>query len=262
MASLQPLLDSIRAAVQDENWHAALALTLTLPDICARIETGKRGKRRYINWWKDNFRHTYAYGSGASDHVTGEEVYLLRCAYLHQGSDSLDPADRQNLNALIENFNFVISNDHLKKQGTTVLLNVRTFCLDMCSRVEGWEKNILSNSPYMQARAEKLSKIYLPLRISAAVMTSAAITIRLMRQCAKCGKIFPQEEHESLCGDCRWLMSLLAAKEVLEIKPLSLVNELTPDQFVWFEIHARQPIQDQGLVHFAENSWKCLLASS
>ena len=39
--------------------------------------------------------------------------------------------------------------------------------------------------------------------ISAAVKTSAAVTVRLMRACANCGKTFPQEEHETLCGDCR-----------------------------------------------------------
>jgi len=204
MASqLQPLLHSIRAAVNDKNWHSALALTLTLPDICARIETGQKGKRRYIKWWTDNFGHSHAYGSGPSEHVKGEEVYLLRCAYLHEGSDSLDAADRQKLNALIEKFKFVISNDHLKKQRTTVLLNVQTFCLDMCSRVEGWEKNVLSKDPNMQNRADELSKIYLPLRISPTAETSAAVTVRLMRKCTKCGKTFPQEEHESLCSDCR-----------------------------------------------------------
>lgn len=159
MASqLQPLLDSIRAAVKDQNWHSALALALTLPDICARIETGQKGKRRYFKWWTDNFGDSYTYGSGPTDHVKAEEVYLLRCAYLHEGSDSLDPTDRQKLNALIEKFKFVISNDHLKKQRTTVLLNVRTFCLDMCSRVEGWEKNVLSKDPHIQERAHELSK--------------------------------------------------------------------------------------------------------
>jgi hypothetical protein len=205
MASqLQPLLDSIRAAVNDGNWHAALALTLPMPDICARIETGQRGKKAYFKWWTDNFGPSYGYGNGPSDHVKGEEVYLLRCAYLHEGSDSLDPADRQKLNALVEKFKFVISNDHLKKEGATVLLNVRTFCLDMCLRIEAWESNTLSKDPSMQARAQELAKIYLLLRpISAAVKTSAAVTVRLMRECANCGKTFPQEEDETLCSDCR-----------------------------------------------------------
>jgi len=158
MASqFQHLLDSIRAAVDDENWYAALALTLTLPDICARIETGERTRTVYFNWRTDNFGKTCQYGNGPSDHVKGQEVYLLRCAYLREGSHSLDPSERQKYNATIEKIKFVTSNDHLKTQGATVLLNARTFCEDMCSRVEEWETNTLSNNPRMQKRAQELS---------------------------------------------------------------------------------------------------------
>jgi hypothetical protein len=202
-AQLQPLLDSVKAAVRDGNWLAALALTLTLPDICARIEADQRGKKRYIKWWNDNFGQSYAYGTGPSDHVTGEEVYLLRCAYLHEGVDELDPVERQKLKAVIEEFKFAISDDHLKKQGPTLTLNVKTFCLDMCSNVEEWEKNVLSNDAQMQKRADELTKIYFFARINATVTTSASIKFSLMRKCQSCGKTFPSEEHETLCSDCR-----------------------------------------------------------
>jgi hypothetical protein len=160
MASLQPLLDSIRAAVKDKNWLGGLALTLMLPDICGRIETGERTKTVYFNWWADNFGKTYQHDNGPSDYVTGEEVYMLRCAYLHEGSDSFDPSTRKKYNATIEKFQFVISKPHhLTKQGTIVWLDAGTFCLDMCSQVENWEKNVLSKHPRMQTRAEKLLKI-------------------------------------------------------------------------------------------------------
>jgi hypothetical protein len=131
-------------AVEDENWHAALALTLTLPDICARIETGQKGKKHYFKWWTDNFGQNYRYGNGSNDFVKGEEVYLLRCAYLHEGSDELDPIDRQNLKAVIEQFQFVVADRHLEKRGNTVLLDVKKFCEDMCSKVEEWVRNVVA----------------------------------------------------------------------------------------------------------------------
>jgi hypothetical protein len=94
--NFNPSLDSIRAAVDDGNWLAALALTLMLPDICASIETPNESVgQRYTKWWRKNFRKRCRYGNWPSDHVKGEEVYLLRCAYLHEGSDSWDPASSE-----------------------------------------------------------------------------------------------------------------------------------------------------------------------
>jgi hypothetical protein len=202
-SQFQPLLDSIRAAVDHENWLAALALTLTLPDICSKIETPKENDvgRRYARWWTDNFRQGYAYGSGPSDHVKGEEVYQLRCAYLHEGRDL--QADKKGISATIEKFKFATSEHHLVKKETSVLLNVKTFCLDMCSKVEKWEKDNVSKDPSMQKRAEELLKIYVFAEVTGTMGVTGAVSPKYMRPCEKCGKRFPQEEHESLCGDCR-----------------------------------------------------------
>ena len=42
------------------------------------------------------------------DYVTGVEVYLLRFAYLNQGSDSSDPEKVEQYEATIGRFNFVL----------------------------------------------------------------------------------------------------------------------------------------------------------
>jgi hypothetical protein len=198
----QPLLDSIRAAVKDENWLAGLALTLMLPDICGKIETPKKCVgQRYARWWDKNFKDSYQYGP--NDHVKGEEVYQLRCAYLHEGREL--QANKKEISATIEKFKFVASAHHLEKDGKTVLLHVKQFCEDMCSRVEDWEKDVLSQNSRMQHRADALAKIYflLQMPVGAISITAAPLTVRYMRTCTNCGSPFPQEEHESLCGDCR-----------------------------------------------------------
>jgi hypothetical protein len=196
----QPLLDSIRAAVKDGNWLAGLALTLMLPDICGKIETPEKSVgQRYARWWDKNFEDSYQYE--ANDHVKGEEVYQLRCAYLHEGREL--QANKKKISATIEKFKFATSEHHLEKRGTSVLLNVRNFCLDMCSRVEEWEKNILSKDPSMQTSAGELLKIYFLAQISGTSIATTDATPRFLLPCKKCGKPFPQEEHESLCGDCR-----------------------------------------------------------
>lgn len=46
-----------------------------------------------------------------------------------------------------------------------------------------------------------LDKLFLG--VSATVTSSAFVKMRLVRACATCSKLFPIEEHESLCGYCR-----------------------------------------------------------
>jgi hypothetical protein len=204
---LQTKLDSVRADVEKQNLRTALALTLALPDICASIEY-PNAPLRYNRWWDDNFGQSYRYGTGQTDFLNGVEVFLLRCAYLHEGSDSLDPKSVKKYQPKIVDFTFVVSDDaslHLKIDGTgtRLQLNAATFCRDMCSKVEEWDKNVLSKDPVMQAGASKLLKIYAPQHFASTALSSARVTVRLLRACEKCGERFPQEEHERLCSNCR-----------------------------------------------------------
>jgi hypothetical protein len=202
-AQIKLLLDSVRNAVDSQNWLAGLALTLTLPDICASIQYPDVPKR-YNKWWSDNFEQSYRYGNAPNDYVTGAEVYCLRCAYLHQGGDVSDPDQVKENEATIDRFTFAVSDNHLKKDGTRILLNVRTFCLDMCKKVKKWDEEVLSKGgDEIQKRASELLRIYVFERVIAKVEAAGFVSPGLVRACAKCGNTFPGEEHDALCGVCR-----------------------------------------------------------
>jgi hypothetical protein len=186
-SQLEPVLDSVRTAVTSENWLAALALTLTLPDICSSIEIGRDKKKGHVGdwygkWWDNYFGKSYSYGDGQTDFVTGVELYLLRCAYLHEGSDLSDPNSVKKYKATIDRFNFCASDDqHLKKHGTRVLLSARKFCSEMCSRAEKWEANVLSKGDAaMKGRASELLKIYEPLQVSAEAISKVEVAFSLL----------------------------------------------------------------------------------
>lgn len=60
---MQQYLESMRKAVKDENWFAALFLALAMPDICAKLETpnipkGEIGKF-YRDWFNRYLRKIY-----------------------------------------------------------------------------------------------------------------------------------------------------------------------------------------------------------
>jgi len=78
------LRDMLRALDADAQ-HSALALALTIPDICGSIEFPKEPKvgRRYTDWC-DTWGKMLA--------VSGADCYALRCAFLHSGSEEFSGA--------------------------------------------------------------------------------------------------------------------------------------------------------------------------
>ena len=73
--------------------QCALALALTLPDICGEIEypCEPSGKKRYAKWCDANFDFDDSHiGFGTEKaELNGELLYALRCAFLHSGNDDL-----------------------------------------------------------------------------------------------------------------------------------------------------------------------------
>ncbi|MBE5766690.1 MAG: hypothetical protein E7335_05975 [Clostridiales bacterium] len=94
---INKIVDDINRALDNECLLSALALALTIPDVCGKAEwPEKRNGRRYIDWFD-----TYV---GVSERCTceecqkaqmpylsGEVVYSLRNCFLHQGTLDIEP---------------------------------------------------------------------------------------------------------------------------------------------------------------------------
>ncbi|EJS73985.1 hypothetical protein [Bacillus cereus] len=102
------MLDKIRdieIALKNKSYLSALALSLTLPDICGEIEypdfkhnNGRRNiGKQYATWFDDWVNHYYADSTGWIDDYakaktplfTGEMCYSLRCSFLHAGNSHI-----------------------------------------------------------------------------------------------------------------------------------------------------------------------------
>jgi hypothetical protein len=72
---LKPFVNAVRDALAQKNWYAALALALTLPDICANLEQPeeRRVGVRYTQWW-----NTYV-GKRNRTNLTGKRSQTLHC---------------------------------------------------------------------------------------------------------------------------------------------------------------------------------------
>jgi hypothetical protein len=157
--------DAIAKAVVDKNWLAALALALTMPDVCGRMEHPKLGsERRYKAWWDKYMLDRYR------GFLSGGDAYALRCAYVHEGSGKiLDQRAREALT----HFRFVAPNEtgipvhnfrlRQKSGGTdTLVLQVDVFCRDMTGAVSRWSDEVTSNQA-VQQRLQSLLQIHNPL---------------------------------------------------------------------------------------------------
>lgn len=86
---LAEMIDDVRRAAGVGAWHAALALTLTLPEICA-----KASGQRYPEWFDRYVAPAFrvpnsVLGDTGWDAITGHDAYALRNAFHHAGNDDL-----------------------------------------------------------------------------------------------------------------------------------------------------------------------------
>lgn len=84
-------IKAIKKAIECECYLPALALALTLPDICSQIETNKKGRLQYVDWYNKYVKPLYFIANEDTPDVQfdGELCYALRCSLLHEGNFEL-----------------------------------------------------------------------------------------------------------------------------------------------------------------------------
>lgn len=88
------IVHEIKESVDNKCFISALALALTLPDICGRAEypSERSSRKRYVNWYKTYVepfvKPSDPYGSDMP-YLSGEVVYQLRCSLLHLGTPGI-----------------------------------------------------------------------------------------------------------------------------------------------------------------------------
>ena len=141
--NLEPFIVAVEQAVAAKNYYAALAISLTLPDVCANLETpGAKTRDRYIAWVTKYLMSRYPkLGStlGPQRSITPEDFYALRCSYLHEGTDDLTT---QRIQTTLKAFRFVEpggnSTVHSNYMFGALQIQVDIFCRDICDGVREW----------------------------------------------------------------------------------------------------------------------------
>ena len=99
---IKKIVKDLESCLENDCLFAALALALTLPDICGKAEYPKEKliSRRYIDWYDKyigNYERDRSKSLGDSPtelpFLSGELVYQLRCSFLHAGDTDIDQKD-------------------------------------------------------------------------------------------------------------------------------------------------------------------------
>ena len=141
---MQHLVNSVRQALKDKNWYAALMASLALPDIAAKLD-GKSGtpSDRFIAWYDGYLLATFTSNMPPDGlpHVflSGKDCYALRCAYLHAGDFAIEG---QKIRTALERFHFTAPSPlvrHCNLVNNVLLqLQVDLFCEEICAAVDAW----------------------------------------------------------------------------------------------------------------------------
>jgi len=150
---MQEIIDQIRAANNANLYYVALLSSLTLPDICAALESdnGEASKAKFIAWFDTHIAPRY------NGFLDGKSCYFFRCSMMHQGSTQ-HPRSRYSRVIFLEpgtsgmTFHNNILNDALN-------IDVRIFCEDVCLTVERWWPNA-SMQPLFQVNLSRFVRRY------------------------------------------------------------------------------------------------------
>lgn len=161
------LSDFVTAALQageQENWLAALALALTLPDICAAVDDPgpHKSRARYAKWWDQYVAPQYLATPGPKDdwvvhsYLPGQDAFYLRCSYLHAGTDVMDGK-----NQLMNRVRFLgpsnVRRFGLDEETRTLTIPINMFVESVCSGVGAWVADHANDSQAQERLAGLIS---------------------------------------------------------------------------------------------------------
>jgi len=146
------LVNELKQCFSNKLYRIALNTALTIPDVCSALQSpsGKTKDNKYIAWFNKYVSPKYGLP------VSGESIYKLRCASLHQGKLNHDYPDFEKiLFQLPSPDNNIIVCGRLDG---ALLLNLKIFIDNIIIGYEQWEIDN-NNNEYLPINLDKMIKL-------------------------------------------------------------------------------------------------------
>lgn len=186
-------VEEVELNIADGRWQSALALALTLPDICGGIAFPEVVKRyrdgrvmldrqknpsrdvggQYVRWF-DEYAGEYfkVSPSDKTPYICGERCWQLRCEYLHQNKGFLNDENesdvRFHLGVNCGTSVCQLDQAAIHSDGMDIRIDIEQFCLRMCQAARNYYDDVhkekdfsLYNTPvldFIQATREPVSE--------------------------------------------------------------------------------------------------------
>lgn len=110
---LNRIIHEIDQSISNECYFAALALALTIPDICGKAEyPDKSTTARYIQWYNKyvgKYEKPESLDAQDMPYMSGEIVFNLRNSLLHQGNPNIEAKKVKEKSCRVDRFKLSIS---------------------------------------------------------------------------------------------------------------------------------------------------------
>lgn len=128
---MDTILREIELALDAHLYYLAVALTLTLPDICSALESsdGETSSPQYRAWFTTNLASVYP-------RMTDNDCWKLRCGVLHQGRCGHPQMQYDRIIFTLPNPSRALV--HNTVLGRALNLDAVTFCHEVMQAVHNW----------------------------------------------------------------------------------------------------------------------------
>lgn len=148
---MNKLIHEIRSDLQFGNYLSALALSLIIPDICAKALYGRTGRDNYIKWYDENIGMNYHPEDDVMPYLDGDVVYQLRCSVLHSGYYDLENSNNIKEQNKVDEFKLYVDEENCFVDGSasydhnthyrTLDVDIIKFCRIICLVAEAEYNN-------------------------------------------------------------------------------------------------------------------------
>jgi hypothetical protein len=145
---MDTILQEIEKALNAKLYYLAVAMALTLPDICAALASpdGESSGPKYKDWYNANLAKQYS-------NITDVDCWKLRCGVLHQGRCGHPQMQYDRIIFTMPGHGIVHNNIMSK----ALNLDASVFCKDVIATVRAWLK-INQNDSVIRANVQNLVK--------------------------------------------------------------------------------------------------------
>jgi hypothetical protein len=148
---MRDVLDQVDAAIDAGLYYVALMGALTIPDLCAALETPDEpvGKR-WSRWYEANIQGGYLDGPGGVPWLSGRDAYQFRCAFLHEGSAQPAKETRHGRIIFVEPGGPITVHLNSFRMGEVkaLAIDVQMFVHDVTSAARRWLDAIEGTEPF------------------------------------------------------------------------------------------------------------------